>query len=176
MATANYDGRLTILDRLNQTVNEAAALFSAADESLCDGHQTARQVLSHLVFWHREYVQILRALLRGREPLLQSGSFAALNAQAACEFSDQSLPALAGRLTELQAQLDGLARQLPDWTADFPVKRGGRHWSIEARLCTIESHIRNHLVALQRAARHGAAWVRAYYPTAVQATRMGGVH
>lgn len=176
MTRANNDGRQPILDRLNQTVREAAAFFSTADEGLYDGHQTARQVLSHLVFWHREYVQVLRALLRGREPALQNGSFASLNALAAYELRHETLPDLAERLTELQAQLDGLVRELPDWTADFPVKRGGRHWSIEARLDTIESHVRNHLTALQRAARHGSAWVRAYYPAAVQTTRMGGIH
>jgi hypothetical protein len=153
-----------ILGRLNRTVAEAAAYLAGADEGLCDGFQTAREVLSHLVFWHREYVAIAESLAMGRRPALKSGTFAALNAGATQEFQDESLPGLADRLLALEELLEAALQRLPDWQMNFPVKQGGFERSAAERVLAIESHIRYHVARLRRAARRGNAWLRAYYP------------
>lgn len=146
---AHFEETLSALDR---TVGDAVVFFAQVDETLADGHQTAREVLSHLVFWHREYVAVARALTADRKPELKSGTFASLNALASQEFRDRSLPDLAERLAGLQRELDAALASLPDLGANFPVKRGGRYWSVEDRVPTIESHIRNHVRHLKRAA------------------------
>ena len=74
--------RERLLGKLANTVSGAALFLAEADESLNDGHQTAREVLSHILFWHREYVAIVQALLEGHPPDLRHGTFAALNAPA----------------------------------------------------------------------------------------------
>lgn len=158
------DDRERRIQALDDAVTDAAGFFSEIDESLCGGYQTAREVLSHLVFWHREYVAIVRALLEGRELPLRSGTFAQLNAGATEEFAGRSFPELVEHLIQLQHILQADLRRLPDWEMRFPVKHGSRLKCTADRVERIESHIRNHVKQLRRAERLGQAWVKAYYP------------
>ena len=151
MKLNNFERTLT---SLNRTLSDAAAFFAQVDEALSDGHQTARQCLSHLVFWHREYVNIARDLVAGRQPGLRHGTFKSLNAQASQEFQEESLPELAGLLVEFQLQLDALLRALPDSQAHFPLKLGGHPWRVVDLVLRIEAHIRNHVVRMKRIARN----------------------
>ncbi len=145
--------RERMLASLDGAVMEAANFFRDLDESLSDGNQTAHEVLSHLVFWHREYVNVARALAECRQPTLRAGTFAQLNAQAYREFERYPMHELADCLASLQEQLVWLLQQLSYWRMDFPVKQGGHFWSVEDRIPSIEAHIRNHVVRLKRAAR-----------------------
>jgi hypothetical protein len=138
---------------LRRTVLSAALFFATADERLTDGCQTAHEVLAHLVFWHREYVAIAQALAGARQPELRSGTLVELNACACQEFAGMPLPALAHCLVTLQELLEAAVRHLPDWEINFPVKQGGRYWSIDERLPMIESHVRRHVAQLRHATR-----------------------
>jgi alkylhydroperoxidase/carboxymuconolactone decarboxylase family protein YurZ len=158
------DDRQPALQGLADTVNEAAAFFVATEESLSDGYQSAREVLSHLVFWHREYVAIAQALADGCEPELRKGTYAELNAGATCEFEGKTMEELARLLLHYQKSLEEALLSLPDWGIIYPVKYGGRLKCVAERLPAIESHIRNHVKRLQRAERRGEGWVRAYFP------------
>jgi hypothetical protein len=151
------------LKALEQTVAEAADFLSQADQDLWDGHQTAREVLSHLVFWHREYLKVAQAMAEGSEFCLQQATFAELNAAAVQEFQAESMQRLAQRLLSFQRALSAILSRLPDWEMDFPVKHGGRRKAVAERVENIEAHIGNHLRKLQRAQRLGQDWVRAYY-------------
>lgn len=151
------------LKALSQTISDATVFFEEVDERLWDGHMTAREVLSHLVFWHREYVAIAQALAQHRPLPLKKGTFAELNATSVGEFEEQSMPDMACRLPLLQRELVRYLRQLPDWDVNFPIKQGVRQKCVSDRLTAIEAHIRNHVNRLRRADRHGEAWVRAYY-------------
>ncbi len=151
------------LTRLRKTVADAAAFLAKVDGELFDGYQTARQVLSHLVFWHREYVSIAQALADGRKPQLQNGTYAELNAGACCEFEKHSMDQLARCLLILQESLEVELYRLTDWEMIFPVKHGSRRKCVAERLPGIETHVRNHVNRLRRAERLGEAWVRAYY-------------
>lgn len=159
--------RVALLELLSETVEEAADFLAEMDECFFDGYQTAREVLSHFVYWHREYVGIACALVNGCEPELRKGTFARLNRKAAREFAHLSMPDLADRFVDLQEELAALVRQLPDWGINFPVKWGSRQATVDKRLCTIEAHIQMHLTRMERAERHGKAWVDAYFREAV---------
>ncbi|UCG23998.1 MAG: hypothetical protein JSW55_18010 [Chloroflexota bacterium] len=158
------DDRAGVLQALEDAVADAAGYLATVDEDLHDGHQTAREVLCHLVFWHREYVQITRAMIDGRQPSLRRGTFARLNAEATREFAGQKMTDLADSLLELGETLLSQLRSLPDWSVPFPVKYGGRPKNVAERLPSIARHLRGHMSRLQRAARLGEAWVKAYYP------------
>ena len=146
-----------LLLSLRHTVADAALAFATVDERLANGNQTALESLAHLVFWHREYVAIAQALIAGRKPDLRSGTFTGLNLLAYREFAGQPLPALARCLITLQELLEAALRHLPDWEINFPVKQGGRYWSIDERVSAIEAHIRHHVLQFRRAARRSAA-------------------
>lgn len=158
------DDRERALSALDEALVEAAGYLTNVDPELDGGHQTAREVLCHFVFWHREYVAISQALLDGREVALKEGTYAQLNAQATKEFAGQAMDDLANSLLDLQETLRRQLMALPDWSIDFPVKQGGRQKSVADRLPAIASHLRGHVRRLQRAGRLGEAWVQAYYP------------
>ena len=154
----------SVLRALDDAVADAAGFLAEVDEDLHDGHQTAREVLRHFVFWHREYVQIAQALSDGCQPSLRRGTFAQLNAEAAQEFAGQEMTDLTCSLLALGETLIGQLRSLPDWSMIFPVKYGSRPKSVAQRLPEIEGHLRGHIRRLRRAERLGEAWVKAYYP------------
>ena len=154
---------LDLLASLNEIVAEACAFFLEADQDLFDGHQNAREILSHLVFWHREYVLIIKALKAGQQPRLKAGTYAELNSAATCEFLNTPMFDLAHKLRSYHDRLADELRPLANWNIDFPVKFGGRSDSVAGRLPAIESHIRSHVRRLKRAERLGKAWVNTYY-------------
>ena len=158
-----YD-RAGVLQALDEAVADAACYLATVDEDLHDGHQTAREVLCHFVFWHREYVQVTRAMIDDRQPSLRRGTFAQLNAEATKEFSEHKMTDLASTLVALGETLLGQLQAMPDWSAIFPVKHGVRPKSVADRLSEIEGHLRGHISRLRRAERLGKAWVKAYYP------------
>lgn len=155
--------RNQLLTDLNDSIHAAARFFKKVDESLFDGHQTAREVLSHLVFWHREYVSISKSFLLDQEPNLLQGKLAVLNAQATRQFQTESMNELAKRLVKEQQALDENLRQLQDWNINFPFKKGCRKIDVVGRICAINDHIRHHLVRQERAYQRGEAWIKAYY-------------
>lgn len=158
------DDRECTLHALDGTVADAVEYLAEVNPELHGGYQSAREVLCHFVFWHREYVAITRAIVDGRKPTLRSGTYAQLNAGATMEFSEQTMADLACSLQDLQQTLLVHLRAIPDWSADFPVKKGSRFKSVADRVPDIESHLRGHIQRLRRAERLGREWVSAYYP------------
>ncbi|MBE2220462.1 MAG: hypothetical protein IAF02_02925 [Anaerolineae bacterium] len=161
-----YDSLLTSLDR---SVTKLVQLVSQVDEDFYDGHQTSREMLSHLVFWHREYVAITEALVNGRSPHLRQSTFIALNARSVREFQRLSMAQLCQDFLKYQQALRDNLCQLYDWEIEFPVKKGCRWATVPERLQIIQEHVDGHLARLERACRHGEAWVEAYYPSRDQA-------
>ncbi|MBL8131010.1 MAG: hypothetical protein JNL42_04065 [Anaerolineae bacterium] len=145
--------RQEILDRLNRTVLESAAYFGSADETLFDGHQSAHAVLSQLVFWHKQYIATLRALLNGEEPSLPVGSFAQINQRARREYASFGMVMLAYEFSCAHRTLMELLGELPDWSVEFPIKRDGDHLDIAERVEEIEGHIHRHVQRFRAAER-----------------------
>lgn len=154
----------SLLEALDQSVAKIVELVREVDEDFYDGHQTAREMLSHLVFWHREYVRITEALLNGRSPHLRQSTFIALNARSVREFQRIPMKTLCQDLLNYQQALNDNLHELPDLEIEFPVKKGCRWANVTERVQIILEHINGHLARLERALRHGEAWVEAYYP------------
>lgn len=141
------------LNKLTYTVNEAVNTFPTFSEELCAEGQTAKEVLSHLVFWHREYVHILGALLSGRPPDLRAGKFRELNELAYAEFRDRQMIELVALLSDYQEQLESLVKSGFDPHLRMPVKQGSNAWGVLELMDRIEAHIRSHLLRLKKAQR-----------------------
>jgi hypothetical protein len=137
---------------LNNAVSLAVVFFSESDENHFDGYQTAHEVLANLVFWHREHVRIARSLVEGTEPRLMEGAATTFNTKACQNFKNKAIPVMAQQLDELQVELAGLLRCLPDWEMDFPLKNGGRYCTVEDRVNALASSVRHHTALLRRAA------------------------
>jgi hypothetical protein len=144
------------LPALERSVSDAVAFFARADEALCEGQQSARAVLSHLVFWHSAYVGIAWALVTQRRPPLFTGTSHELNARATEAFRSESMETLCEMLAYRQKQLVRALCRLPDWSVNFPVKEGGQTVPVERRLYQIDAHIRGHVMRLKHAAHEHA--------------------
>lgn len=140
------------LASLNTSIINAVSFSGSIDENLLDANQTTHEVLAHLVFWQREYVRVISALVDCRQVALKSGTFNALNTRAYEEFQPFSIFQLANKLASLQETLDRLLRQLPDRDINSPLKQGGQFKGVTDRLSAIEAHVRNHVIKLKRAA------------------------
>ncbi len=139
------------LEALHSTVMVAASFFSDVDENLSDGWQTARQILAHLVFWHREYARVIQAIADGEKPNLLTGKFRELNARAWQEFARTPMPALAQQFRKSQSELESAARQMRARETKFAFKQGSKPQRINYWLPRIEAHVRTHVVQLKRA-------------------------
>lgn len=153
-----------LLSDLNESVHHVSNFLGEVDEDLFDGYQSAREVLSHLVFWHREYHAIACALLLDEEPELRSGCLADLNRQATAEFQEETMEFLAEELLTAQRELHSVLTQLEDWDVNFPFKKGCRRIDVAGRIDFIINHLKHHLGRQQRAFERGEAWIKAYYP------------
>ena len=153
-----------LLTSLDGSVVDMVELLGQIGEDFYDGQQTAREVLSHLVFWHREYVVITAALVNGRSPHLRQSTLIALNARAAREFRRVSMVTLCQDFLKLQQALTDNLRELPDWGIEFSIKKGCHRANVPERVQFIQDHIDGHLSRMENARRHGEAWVEAYYP------------
>lgn len=141
------------LNRLSLAVSQAVTYFATSPEDLTDDGQTAREVLSHLVFWHREYTSILSALLEDRPLELRVGKFRELNELAYAEFRDQPMQELASLFAEYQTRLELLLESETGSHLRMPVKRGGHAWDIVDLVERVEAHIRGHVLRLKAARR-----------------------
>ncbi len=142
----------SLLLALDRSVDEAVKFFRGVDEDLCDGNQTAREVLSHLVFWHCAYVGTAWALATQRVPPLFEGKYRDLNAQAVEKYRCDSMECLCDMLAHRQKQLVRALRRLPDWQVAFPMKEECAPVPAAQRIGEIEAHIRGHVTRLKRAA------------------------
>lgn len=167
---SNDPERIRLLSDLDKSVSQAVTFFSRIDEDIYDGYQTAFEVLSHLVFWHRAYCSISQALLLQKKPVLLKGSLAGLNAKAAREFAGTSMPDLATCLADYQATLRSNLEHLEDWEVNFPFKAGCRKANVAQRLAAIRKHFKLHLLRQKRAYNRGEEWIKAYYPQEMESS------
>ncbi len=111
----------------------------------------AREILIHLVFWHGQYVSVIRALLEDREPALLKGSFKSLNAQCIEQFSDCTTAELLADLDGSQRALDGFAQLRKARDIGFSFREGSREWAFSEFAEAVAGHFRRHRLQLQRA-------------------------
>jgi hypothetical protein len=148
------DQQLQALHALEEAVTGAVAFFRGANANLFDGHQTAHEVLAHLVFWQCEHLSIAQALLAGNSPELRAGTLAEINRCACDALRHSAVDALLARFVEQHAALAAALRAL-DWAEDFPLKQGGRPSPVEDRVYGLAEHIHRHVMQLRRAAVTG---------------------
>jgi hypothetical protein len=149
-ALAKQQRREQALVMLDRTVAAAAEFFAEIDRHPVDGHESARAVLAHLVFWHRRYVTTAQALAGDRPPELGGDAVMALGAATDQACQAEPLPVLARWYVSLQHDLADALRAMPDWGIAFPTEPVECHWSVRDRLPHIESHIRQHMARLRR--------------------------
>ena len=145
--------RKQVIQELDQTVTATVEFFMHARANLRDGDQSAREVISHLVFWHRDYARVANALAHNRTPRLLTGNFRDWNTRATEIYAPEVLSTLARRLQRAQRKLHRALVQIPNWRVNFPLKENIAFCSVSQHVPQIRAHMAGHLLRLERAER-----------------------
>jgi hypothetical protein len=133
------------LDRLTATVSRFCQIIERLPaRALLEKPWGPRQVLSHLVYWHEDYVRQIEARRSGMGWLLPEGGFEELNARAVASLAGVGVPTLLARFRTANARLCRLAADPA--AAGFPIqlKQDTKSWALGEFLIHVEAHIRRH--------------------------------
>ena len=113
----------------------------------------AREILIHLVFWHGQYVCIIKNLLEDRQPVLLTGTFKSINEECIAGFSSCSTDELVVSLERLQNELARLAQMEQTNRLCFSLRQGSKKWEFPEFMQAITRHIRKHRLQVRRLIR-----------------------
>ena len=133
------------LARLTSTVGRFCQIIERLPaRALLEKPWGPRQVLSHLVYWHEDYVRQIEARRAGKGWLLPEGGFKELNARAVASLASVGVPTLLARFRTANARLCRLAAD-PD-SAGIPIqlKQDSKSWPLPEFMIQVEAHIRRH--------------------------------
>ncbi|MFW5748905.1 MAG: hypothetical protein ACOCYT_04750 [Chloroflexota bacterium] len=140
------------VEQLRQaTLDFCAYVQTLPGEALQDKAWGPKEVLAHLVFWQRNYVNQVEAIIDGKQADLPSGTFDAINAAAVRASREHAFDTLIDQFKAVNARLCTLAINYdPDAIILKPkvdsVLRQSLHWFIKSEA----SHVRDHHASLQR--------------------------
>ena len=118
------------------------------------GEWGIREVLSHMVFWHRGTVEGMESVSRGGGPTTLQGKTDELNAETVGGMAGRSVGDLIEEIRGLQTRLATAVRALPDPGVTVLVRNEDGESSAIRRLQAIAHHWREHIDELE-AARAG---------------------
>ena len=155
------DPRLAVerwLNALDRTVGDAVTFFRSKTDDGTDtesdpGAWGPKQVLAHMLFWHDWTLRSVRGVAAGEPALRQPPTIEEVdqwNARAVAERADREIAVLANELANLQRELVGAIRALPDPRAIIGIRGDGTELSVAERLEMMNRHFTNHLAELRR--------------------------
>ncbi len=109
-----------------------------------------REILAHLAFWHRRYVDLLEAALAARAVDLPRATFKELNAQAVAAARDLTIAQLVANLLAAQADLERLERDARLNTVSIRFKAGSKPWPWPELRRRVGGHFRGHAAVIRR--------------------------
>lgn len=143
------------IDQLDQAVEDLAAFMAGFPpdrlEPSTRAEWGAREVFSHLVFWHVEYARLTACLVRGERPPLRTGSFKELNARAVDQYRSASPEVMIADLRTAQAALREVYDQAQG--AQIAFRQGSMSRPYPVAIQLIARHIRSHMERLKKGRR-----------------------
>ena len=113
---------------------------------------TAKEVLAHMVYWHRASLQGIESVAGGGPPFQVPASSDEINDEIVDELSETSVSSMAEELRDLQIRLSAAARAVPNIDDTVFIRVTGQTFSTRIRIETITHHWRDHVRELQEAA------------------------
>ena len=109
----------------------------------------AREILIHLVFWHGQYVSIIKSLWENKEPVLLRGTFKSINARCIHEYVMCTTEELVVKLEKSQRELAFLAQLVNGRDLRFSFKKGSKLWPFPDFVDAITGHFRKHRLQVE---------------------------
>ena len=132
---------------LEAAVEAGLAYFGGegATSEVKNGLWTPREVLCHMVYWHRATVEGIESVASGGEAHRVYASTDEMNARAVGRAAGKSVAQLVDEVRELQARLSASARSIADPDAAVLVRSSGDELSTVQRLELMTNHWNAHL-------------------------------
>jgi predicted RNase H-like nuclease (RuvC/YqgF family) len=103
-----------------------------------------REILIHIVFWHKNIEKTLESLNNKEKPIYASGTFRELNEKAINNNKKKSINELVNNLQDSQKRISFLVKNIDDINQYIQFKEEGKQYLVLQAISRIESHIRNH--------------------------------
>ncbi len=151
MSQTNMEDLIT---QLEQAVEEGLAYLegAAAGTSPQVDRWSAKEVLAHMVYWHRASLQGIESVTSGGPPFQVPASSDEINGEIVAELSETPVPVITVEIRDIQRRLVDAIRLVPNPDAIVFIRAGGQAFSTRIRLETIGNHWREHVSELQAAA------------------------
>lgn len=124
-------------------------------ESVTLGDWNAKEMLGHLVYWHRSGAQAVVLAAAGRGPTRQQAPADAINAQVRQLTADVPVRELAVALTLSHHRLAEAVRLAPSADTVVRIRHDGTPRTLQELLLVTRDHVRHHLAELRRASMAG---------------------
>jgi len=124
-------------------------------ESVPVGEWHAKDVLGHLVYWHRSSANAVTSVAEGHGPTQQTDTVDALNAQVRLATGPIPVRELTVALSLSQKKLAAAARRVNAPEAVVRVRLDGRERRLAELLRVTRDHLRQHLAELREASIRG---------------------
>ncbi len=147
-ASEQIEGLIASLER---AVDSGLAYLVAheADAGAGGSGWGPKEVLSHMVFWHRATVEGIESVASGGPPYKAEASADEINAREVPALARQTAAEIAAQVRQLQVRLSAAARAIEDPEAVVFIRDSGAEASTPARLELIASHWNEHVEELQ---------------------------
>ena len=124
-------------------------------ESVPVGEWHAKDVLGHLVYWHRSSANAVTAVAGGGSPTAQTDTVDAINAQVRQATTPISVRELTVALSLSQQKLSAAAHRLQSPDAVVRIRLDGSQRTLRELLQVTRDHLRQHLAELREASIRG---------------------
>lgn len=150
--------RMAVVEELQATVEAfSRELERATLPPLSGAGWGPREILCHIVYWHEDYVTVLRAINQHEPPPLKVGNFRDFNDLAVQELGMVPADVLLGRLETAQRRLAlELLRMSP--AAKIRIKTGSMARGPVEFARRVDGHIRGHLADVRRTRSARTRW------------------
>ena len=139
------ESRENLFKQLDETVSRLLHIYRnlANPEIMVYEVWTAKDVLSHITFWHESFARNVSDLVHGIKPTPLKGRFIDLNQGGVDEMRQHSLDAVMARLEAAHKVIQENIRD--PRLALIPYKKGSRDYTPEEHLEIVNEHIQSHL-------------------------------
>ncbi|MCE2494614.1 MAG: DinB family protein [Alphaproteobacteria bacterium] len=150
MTQTNLEEMIT---QMEQAVEEGLAYLEQASGGTSPqvDRWTAKEVLAHMVYWHRASLQGIESVSGGGPPFQVPSSSDVINDEIVADLSETSVSQMAEDLRDLQKRLSAAARLVPNLDDIVFIRVDGQSFSTRIRVETITNHWRDHVRELQAA-------------------------
>jgi hypothetical protein len=145
--------RETLLKQLNETISQLFDVYQnmTNPETAVYEEWTAKDILSHIVFWHESFARNVHDIVNDIKPTPLKGKYSDLNQRCFDEMRTKTVDDIIKRLEAAHR----IIREniLNPKLVLIPYKKGSRDYTPDEHLDIVNKHIKEHLNGIRKASK-----------------------